>query len=195
MFTERSRARWAQFVAPRWMQVLAWTGRGHHRRAERLAALADVHRAVEPCRHVQAHSRRDRALGRRPHDPGARRASSRGLTGAELLLVHVADGWAARHFDDLKLRESEEMQARSRLSRAAARRPRRRRAFTRDVRLALGDPATELIQGRRASRRRPDRHVDARPPLPRRPPPRHHRRPRPPPREGPRAAAAAPPAS
>ena len=29
------------------------------------------------------------------------------LTGAELLLVHVADGFAARHFDDLKLRESE----------------------------------------------------------------------------------------
>ena len=33
------------------------------------------------------------------------------MTGAELLLVHVADGWAARHFDDLKLRESEEMKA------------------------------------------------------------------------------------
>ena len=33
------------------------------------------------------------------------------LTGAELLLVHVADGWAARNFDQLKLRESEEMQA------------------------------------------------------------------------------------
>ena len=32
------------------------------------------------------------------------------LTGAELLLVHVADGWAARNFDQLKLRESEEMQ-------------------------------------------------------------------------------------
>ena len=31
------------------------------------------------------------------------------LTGARLLLVHVADGWAARHFDDLKLRESEEI--------------------------------------------------------------------------------------
>ena len=28
------------------------------------------------------------------------------LTGGELLLVHVADGWAARHFDELKLRES-----------------------------------------------------------------------------------------
>ena len=33
------------------------------------------------------------------------------MTGAELLLVHVADGFAARHFDDLKLRESEEMKA------------------------------------------------------------------------------------
>ena len=31
------------------------------------------------------------------------------LTGAELLLVHVADGWAARHYDQLNLRESEEM--------------------------------------------------------------------------------------
>ena len=31
------------------------------------------------------------------------------LTGAELLLVHVADGWAARNFDQLNLRESEEM--------------------------------------------------------------------------------------
>jgi len=33
------------------------------------------------------------------------------LTGAELLLIHVADGWAARHFDQLQLRESEEMKA------------------------------------------------------------------------------------
>src|SRR5262249_777011 len=31
------------------------------------------------------------------------------LTGARLLVVHVADGWAARHFDELKLRESEAM--------------------------------------------------------------------------------------
>jgi nucleotide-binding universal stress UspA family protein len=43
------------------------------------------------------------------------------LTGAELLLVHVADGWAARHFDQLKLRESEEMKAdRAYLERLAA---------------------------------------------------------------------------
>ena len=31
------------------------------------------------------------------------------MTGAELQLVHVADGWAARNFNQLKLRESEEM--------------------------------------------------------------------------------------
>ena len=31
------------------------------------------------------------------------------LTHAELILVHVADGWAARAYDELALRESEEM--------------------------------------------------------------------------------------
>ena len=31
------------------------------------------------------------------------------MTGAKLLLVHVADGWVARNFDQLKLAESEEM--------------------------------------------------------------------------------------
>ena len=31
--------------------------------------------------------------------------------GSELLLVHVADGWAARNFDHLKLAESDEMKA------------------------------------------------------------------------------------
>ena len=31
------------------------------------------------------------------------------LTGATLLLVHVADGWVARNFDQLQLAESEEM--------------------------------------------------------------------------------------
>ena len=31
------------------------------------------------------------------------------LTGASLLLVHVADGWVARNYDDLALRESQEM--------------------------------------------------------------------------------------
>jgi nucleotide-binding universal stress UspA family protein len=67
------------------------------------------------------------------------------LTGAELLLVHVADGFAARHFDDLKLRESEEMRedadylGRLRTELQAA-------GLKVDVELAKGDPARELIR-------------------------------------------------
>ncbi len=67
------------------------------------------------------------------------------ITGAELLLVHVADGWAARHFDQLKLRESEEMKVdRQYLDRIAA--DLAGQGLTAHVRLALGDPATELIR-------------------------------------------------
>jgi nucleotide-binding universal stress UspA family protein len=67
------------------------------------------------------------------------------LTGAELLLVHVADGWAARHFDDLKLRESEEMKA-DRAYLEALRTDLAGQGFSVETRLALGDPATELIR-------------------------------------------------
>jgi nucleotide-binding universal stress UspA family protein len=67
------------------------------------------------------------------------------LTGAELLLVHVADGWAARHFDQLKLRESEEMKAdRAYLERLAAELTSASLKVTTE--LAMGDPATELIR-------------------------------------------------
>lgn len=67
------------------------------------------------------------------------------ITGAELLLVHVADGWAARHFDQLKLRESEEMKAdREYLDRVAGELT--AQGLTADTRLAMGDPATELIR-------------------------------------------------
>ena len=67
------------------------------------------------------------------------------LTGAELLLVHVADGWAARHFDQLKLRESEEMKAdRSYLEQLRA--DLAARGHVVETRLAMGDPATELIR-------------------------------------------------
>lgn len=67
------------------------------------------------------------------------------LTGASLLLVHVADGWAARNFDQLKLRESEEMRAdRAYLERTAG--ELRTRGFTVETHLAMGDPATELIK-------------------------------------------------
>jgi universal stress protein A len=67
------------------------------------------------------------------------------LTGAELLLVHVADGWAARHFDELKLRESEEMKSdRAYLETLQA--DLVRQGFTVETKLAMGDPSTELIR-------------------------------------------------
>jgi nucleotide-binding universal stress UspA family protein len=67
------------------------------------------------------------------------------ITGAELLLVHVADGWAARNFDQLKLRESEEMHTdRTYLERL--RDEMQARGLKVETRLAMGDPATELIK-------------------------------------------------
>jgi len=59
--------------------------------------------------------------------------------------VHVADGWAARNFDQLKLRESEEMKIdRDYLDRL--RRELEGRGITVTTRLAMGDPATELVK-------------------------------------------------
>src|SRR5262245_54659700 len=67
------------------------------------------------------------------------------LTGARLLIVHVADGWAARHFDELKLRESEEMvDDRAYLGRLAEELA--GRGLTTETRLAMGDPASELAK-------------------------------------------------
>jgi len=67
------------------------------------------------------------------------------ITGAELLLVHVADGWAARNFDQLKLRESEEMKS-DRAYLEKIRVDLTARGFTVETKLAMGDPATELIK-------------------------------------------------
>jgi len=67
------------------------------------------------------------------------------LTGAEILLVHVADGWAARNFDQLKLRESEEMRT-DRAYLDMLRAELAGKGFTVDTCLAMGDPATELIK-------------------------------------------------
>jgi nucleotide-binding universal stress UspA family protein len=67
------------------------------------------------------------------------------LTGARLLLVHVADGWAARHFDELKLRESEEIRGdREYLGQLCEEMV--QRGFETRARLAMGDPATELVK-------------------------------------------------
>src|SRR6476620_5896652 len=67
------------------------------------------------------------------------------LTGAELLLVHVADGWAARNFDQLKLRESEEMRS-DREYLEGLRDTLTAQGFKVQTKLAMGDPATELIK-------------------------------------------------
>ena len=65
------------------------------------------------------------------------------LTNAEILLVHVADGWAARHFDDLKLRESDEIKAdRAYLESLVHALP----GLKVTTELAMGDPANELIR-------------------------------------------------
>ncbi len=67
------------------------------------------------------------------------------LTGASLLLVHVADGWAARHYDELQLRESEEMVAdREYLERLSG--ELKASGFKTDVCLKTGDPARELVK-------------------------------------------------
>jgi nucleotide-binding universal stress UspA family protein len=67
------------------------------------------------------------------------------LTGAELLLVHVADGFAARHFKDLELRESDEIRDdRAYLSRLCE--EMMSRGMHCGARLAMGDPATELVR-------------------------------------------------
>lgn len=67
------------------------------------------------------------------------------LTHAELLLVHVADGWAARYFDELKLRESEEIRDdREYLAHLCDQMV--QHGFQTRARLAMGDPATELVK-------------------------------------------------
>jgi len=64
---------------------------------------------------------------------------------SELLLIHVADGWVARHFDQLKLAESEEMkQDRAYLESAAAKL--RDTGLKVSTHLALGDPPSEILK-------------------------------------------------
>lgn len=71
--------------------------------------------------------------------PLARMASSK------LMLVHVADGWAARNFNHLKLQESEEIRA-DREYLAAVEAELRAEGFEVSSSLEMGDPATEIIK-------------------------------------------------
>ena len=64
---------------------------------------------------------------------------------SRLLLVHVADGFAARNYDQLKLAESEEMKAdREYLQKTAE--SLRSQGLTVDTKLALGDPPREILK-------------------------------------------------
>jgi nucleotide-binding universal stress UspA family protein len=65
--------------------------------------------------------------------------------GSELLLVHVADGWAARNYHALQLNESEEMvHDRRYLDETAAHV--RAEGINVNTRLALGDPPSEILK-------------------------------------------------
>ena len=67
------------------------------------------------------------------------------LTGARLLLVHVADGWVARNFNQLKLAESEEMKEdRAYLEKRS--RELTAEGFSCEAVLALGEPSDQIIK-------------------------------------------------
>jgi len=67
------------------------------------------------------------------------------MCGAAVVLLHVADGWAARAYDELQLRESKEIQEdRAYLDQLAANLE--GQGFAVESRLAMGDPATEIVR-------------------------------------------------
>ena len=67
------------------------------------------------------------------------------MTGATLLLMHVADGWVARNYDVLELAESEEMREdRAYLEKRAT--ELRAEGFTVDFVLAMGEPSDEIVR-------------------------------------------------
>lgn len=67
------------------------------------------------------------------------------IRGAKLTLIHVADGWVARHYERLNLRESEEIREdRAYLAKVAEQL--RDEGFDVDTILAMGDPADEILR-------------------------------------------------
>ena len=73
------------------------------------------------------------------------------MNGSSLLLMHVADGWVARNFNQLKLAESEEMKIdRAYLEKVAA--ELQAEGFSVATELALGNPPEEIIKVAEAGR-------------------------------------------
>ncbi len=64
---------------------------------------------------------------------------------SHLLLVHVADGWVARHYDRLQLRESDEMKEDRQYLEATAAKLQAEGLEVSSL-LALGDPPTEILK-------------------------------------------------
>ena len=65
------------------------------------------------------------------------------VCGAEVLLLHVADGWAARNMESLNLRESQEMKE-DRVYLERMSQELRQQGVEADAVLAAGDPAKEI---------------------------------------------------
>jgi nucleotide-binding universal stress UspA family protein len=68
------------------------------------------------------------------------------MTGAEVLLVHVADGWVARNFDRLNLAESEEIREDRDYLERTAYSLRTETGIPVQTRLAMGDPPREILR-------------------------------------------------
>jgi nucleotide-binding universal stress UspA family protein len=67
------------------------------------------------------------------------------MAGSDLLLVHVADGWVARNYNQFNLAESDEMRIdREYLEQVAGQL--REKGLTADLRLAWGDPPNEIVK-------------------------------------------------
>jgi nucleotide-binding universal stress UspA family protein len=69
--------------------------------------------------------------------------------GSELLLLHVADGWAARNYKALQLADSEEIKGDRQYLEAAVVKLRAEGVRVEFV-LAMGDPATEIVKTAKA---------------------------------------------
>jgi manganese transport protein len=67
------------------------------------------------------------------------------IVGAELLLLHVADGWAARNFDQLKLAESEEIKA-DRVYLESKATELREKGLRVQTALEMGNPPQEILK-------------------------------------------------
>src|SRR5271163_5366768 len=67
------------------------------------------------------------------------------MTGASLLLMHVADGWGARNYEQLNLAESEEMKA-DRAYLESVTKTLQAEGFEVSHVLAMGEPSDEIVK-------------------------------------------------